>query len=47
MKSADTIVAINNDPNAQIFGVANYCIVDDLYEIVPKLTALVKERKED
>lgn len=47
MKAADTIVAINNDPNAQIFGVANYCIVDDLYEIVPKLTALVKERKED
>lgn len=47
MKAADTIVAINNDPNAQIFGVANYCIVDDLYEIIPKLTALVKERKED
>lgn len=47
MKSADTIVAINNDPKAQIFGVANYCIVDDLYEIIPKLTALVKERKED
>ena len=47
MNAAECIVAINNDPQAQIFGVAHYCIVDDLYEIVPKLTELVKNRKED
>lgn len=47
MKGAETIVAINSDPNAQIFGVASYCIVDDLYEVVPKLTDLVRSRKED
>jgi electron transfer flavoprotein alpha subunit len=47
MNSAECIVAINSDPKAQIFGVADYCIVDDLYEIVPKLTELVKNRKED
>ncbi len=47
MNGAECIVAINNDPEAQIFGVADYCIVDDLYEIVPKLTELVKNRKED
>ncbi len=47
MSSAETIVAINSDPNAQIFGVASYCIVDDLYQVVPKLTQLLQERKED
>ncbi|MCD7837678.1 MAG: electron transfer flavoprotein subunit alpha [Clostridiales bacterium] len=47
MNSAETIVAINSDPNAQIFGVASYCIVDDLYQVVPKLTQLLQERKED
>lgn len=47
MKGSDTIVAINSDPNAQIFGVASYCIVDDLYEVVPKLTEMIRNRKED
>jgi electron transfer flavoprotein alpha subunit len=47
MNSAETIVAINSDPNAQIFGVASYCIVDDLYQVVPKLTELLGNRKED
>lgn len=46
MTGSEYIVAINNDPQAQIFNVANYCIVDDLYQVVPKLTELVKARKE-
>ncbi len=46
MNSADTIVAINTDPAAQIFRTAHYCIQDDLYAIVPKLIQLIKERKE-
>ena len=47
MKDAECIVAINSDPDAQIFKTAHYCIVDDLYQVVPRLTALVQNRKED
>ena len=32
---------------AQIFNVADYCIVDDLYQVVPELTELIRNRKED
>ncbi len=47
MTGSDCIVAINNDSEAQIFNVADYCIVDDLYQVVPELTELIKNRKED
>jgi len=44
MKDSDCIVAIDSDPDALIFNSAHYCIVDDLYEVVPAL--LQKLRKE-
>ena len=47
MNGAECIVAVNSDPEAQIFNTAHYCIVDDLNQVVPKLTELVKNRKED
>lgn len=47
MNQSECIVAINNDADAQIFNVAHYCLVDDLYKIVPMLTERINQQKEE
>jgi electron transfer flavoprotein alpha subunit len=43
MEHSEKIFAINTDPKASIFKVANYAVVGDLYEIIPKLIKKIRQ----
>ena len=42
IEGSETIIAINTDPDAVIFEQADYCVVDNLFEVLPRLIKLIK-----
>lgn len=47
MQTSERIVAINNDPDAQIFRIADFGIVGDLFDVVPVLVERIRQARRD
>jgi len=45
MRDSEMIIAINTDPSAPIFKFADYGIVGDLYQVLPRLIKEIEKRK--
>ncbi len=47
MSSAETVIAINSDPEADIFRAADFGVVGDIFEVIPSLIQKIKERSKE
>jgi len=47
MQTAENIIAVNSDPEAQIFQVADFGITGNLFDVIPELTLKLKQMKTD
>jgi electron transfer flavoprotein alpha subunit len=45
MQESEKIVAINNDPEAEIFKIADFGIVGDLFEVIPEIIRQIRARR--
>jgi len=45
IQGSETIVAINSDPEAPIFEVADYCVADDVFQVIPPLIEALEREK--
>ena len=45
IQDAETVVAINSDPEAPIFEAADYCIVDDVSQVLPRLIEAIRRER--
>jgi electron transfer flavoprotein alpha subunit len=45
MQTSKTIIAVNKDPEAPIFEIADYGVVGDLFKVAPQLTEEIQKRK--
>jgi electron transfer flavoprotein alpha subunit len=45
IQDAGTVIAINSDKDAPIFDVADVCIVDDVFQILPRLIEHLENEK--
>ena len=45
IQDAETVIAINSDPEAPIFEAADYCIVDDVSQVLPQLIEAIRRER--
>ena len=45
IQDAETVIAINSDPEAPIFDAADYCVVDDVSQVLPSLIEAIRRER--